>query len=122
MDDEKKWDFEVTRVEIDLFKHLATLSAGAIALVAGFLRSLIEFDDHATTLVVIVVSFSLCILGSVIASVILLIFPGYSPRYSPPKMPRPYKIFGFLCTLLSLLGFMTCISGLLVFILSNISF
>ena len=122
MDDEKKWDFEVTRVEIDLFKHLATLSAGAIALVAGFLRSLIEFDDHATTLVVIVVSFSLCILGSVIASVILLMFPGYSPRYSSPKMPRPYKIFGFLSTLLSLLGFMTGISGLLVFILSNISF
>ena len=122
MDDEKKWDFEVTRVEIDLFKHLATLSAGAIALVAGFLRSLIEFDDHATTLVVIVVSFSLCILGSVIASIILLMFPGYSPRYSPPKMPRPYIIFGFLSTLLSLLGFMTGISGLLVFILSNISF
>ena len=122
MDDEKKWDFEVTRVEIDLFKHLATLSAGAIALVAGFLRSLIEFDDHATTLVVIVVSFFLCILGSVIASIILLMFPGYSPRYSPPKMPIPYQIFGFLSTLLSLLGFMTGISGLLVFILSNISF
>ena len=46
MDAVKKCDFEITRVEIGLFKHLASLSAGEIALVAAFLRSLVEFDGH----------------------------------------------------------------------------
>ena len=116
MDEAKKWDFDITRVEIDLLKHLGSLSAGAIALVAAFLRSLVEFDGHTTTLAVIVVSFFICILGSVTVSFLLLACPGYNVF----QLTRLYKIVGYLGGCATIFGFMTGISGLLFFILSNI--
>ena len=116
MDEKQKWDFEFTRVEIGLFKHLASLSAGAIALVAAFLRSLIEFDGQTITIAVVVVSFFCCIVGSVFISILLLTRPGYRLV----EVSRFYKIAGYISGGASIFGFMIGIIGLLYFILSNI--
>ena len=57
----------------DMLKHLATLSIGAIALIAGFLASLVKLGDNGNLLIVITASFFVCIIASVISYVTVVV-------------------------------------------------
>ena len=54
---------------VDLVKHLATLSLGAIALIAAFLQSLVELGDNKLILKFVVICFLTCIIIAVNTSV-----------------------------------------------------
>ncbi len=64
--------FEKRKVTIDLLKHLATLSLGAIALIGSFLQSLTKLTGASDFLGLIVLAYFLCILSSIISTLIIL--------------------------------------------------
>ena len=103
-------------VAIDLLKHLTTLSLGAIAIVVGFLRSLLEWHGHESALILIVSGFFVCIIASVIQCLIVLI---HIEKWAKGFGNRTRLVSRFFA-LSSIVGFTVGATGLFYFALSNI--
>ena len=106
---------ELARMDIDLYKYTTTLSSGAIALIAAFLRSLIELPGHEISLKYAAYGFFSCIIGSIL---------GYLTTASIcqdlDNITSNAKFFGYVCALVTLLGLATGVTSLFIFVISNI--
>ena len=98
----------------ELLKLLATLSIAAIALMAGFLRSLVELGEHENVLLFATGGFSICLLFSVAAYWIIVkdIENDKLVIFSPEQWYKPVK----LGSLLSLASFFLGVYSLSLFI------
>ena len=109
--------FEKRKVTIDLLKHLATLSLGAIALIASFLQALTKLEGAESLLVSIVGAFFLCIVTSIISALILL-----------ANIENVVKMHGSGIHILlrvslsaSVIGFLVGAAGLAYLVVSNVT-
>lgn len=64
--------FEKRKVSIDLLKHLATLSAAFVAVLAASLEYLSKISTTSILIEIGVMSFLVCVISSIIAILILL--------------------------------------------------
>jgi len=109
--------FEKRKVTIDLLKHLATLSLGAIALIASFLQALTKLEGAAGLLVSIVGAFFLCIVASVISALILL---GNIENAVKMHGTRTHILLR-ISLLASVVGFLVGAAGLAYLVVSNVT-
>ena len=108
--------FKKRIVAIDYFKHLATMSAGAIALIAAFLRSLIELGSHTGLLSFAASAFFICIIASAMAGFLLLTTIESVANIIGSSRHLATNISVFF----AILGFVAGLFGLFIFILSSV--
>lgn len=107
-------EFQRRIVIVDLIKHLTTLSLGALALIAVFLQSLIELGNNNIELIVVVSSFLICIVTSVISCVLMVKYI----HIDNTSIVIARFITAFIWT--SIITFITAVLVFAKFILSNI--
>ena len=102
----------------DLLKHFATLSLAAIALIAGFLDSLVKAGNNFLTIFAITTSFFICIIAYATSYASVAIESARRRRLSTEK----WYHFANITKWVAIVSFFVGVTCLYIFILTNIFF
>ena len=109
--------YEKRKITIELYKHIATLSVACIAVIVTFLPQLKELSHAQDILLLAVLSFLLCVVGTVISSLILIANIESLPEIHGSRTHNILRV----SSLFSILGFLVGVSSLTWLITSNLA-
>lgn len=119
-DIEVTMDIEQMKLVQDFLKHLTTLSAGSIVIVATFLEKIFRTPQQKWLVVVSIAAFLVCVLASMVVYLMLIMWSPIQmePEDDPPRFPTQ---IGFIATWCTLGGFLIGTLCLGVFTVINLT-